>query len=121
MLLFRLYLLFGGGGLQVVGNAIYYTNDAALYVYTVLVGVLARVNLSLAVFNLLPLPPLDGSRIFGALLPERWTYWMDYYHNYVRMAVLLLIVTGVLDGPLYFMQRVVGNAICTLLRLPNLF
>ena len=121
MLLFRLYLMLGGAGLQVVGDTIYYTKDSALYVYTVLVGVLARVNLSLAVFNLLPLPPLDGSRIFGALLPERWTYWMDQYHGYVRMAVLLLIVTGVLDGPLYFMQSMVGNAICVLLRLPNLF
>ncbi len=108
MALFRVILVFGYA--QIV-----------LYANIVLIGVFARVNLSLAVFNLLPLPPLDGSRIFGALLPEKWTYWMDQYHQYVRMALLLLIVTGVLDGPLNFLIRLIGNAVCILFRLPNLF
>ncbi len=119
--LFRLVLFVSGGSLQVVGGMVYYTDDIVLYAYTVLVGVFAQVNLSLAMFNLLPLPPLDGSRIFGALLPERWTYWMDQYHQYVRMGLLLLIVTGALDVPLGFLQRLVGNLLCMLLRLPNLF
>ncbi len=91
------------------------------YAYILLINVFASVNLSLAVFNLLPIPPLDGSRIFGALLPEKWTYWMDQYHQYVRIALLLLIVTDVLDWPLYFLTRVIGNAVCMLFRLPNLF
>lgn len=119
--LFRVILFVSGGSLQVVGGMIYYTDDIVLYAYTVLIGVFAQVNLSLAMFNLLPLPPLDGSRIFGALLPEKWTYWMDQYHQYVRMALLLLIVTGVLDGPLSFLIRLIGNAACMLFRLPNLF
>ncbi|MBE6757824.1 MAG: site-2 protease family protein [Ruminococcaceae bacterium] len=119
--LFRVLLFVSGEGLQVSGGMIYYTEDIVLYAYTVLIGVFARVNLSLAVFNLLPLPPLDGSRIFGALLPERFTYWMDQYHQYVRMALLLLIVTGALDIPLDFLIRLVGNAACFLFRLPNLF
>lgn len=119
--LFRVILTVSGGDLFVIGNAVYYSKDLVLYAYTILIGVLARVNLMLAVFNLLPLPPLDGSRIFGALLPPRWTYWMDQYHQYVRMGVLLLIVTGVLDLPLGFLQQMVGNAMCTLFRLPNLF
>ena len=87
----------------------------------ILIHVLAAVNISLAVFNLLPLPPLDGSRIFGAILPPKWSYWMDCYHQYVRMAVLLLVVTGVLDGPLHFLQTLVGNGMCAMFRLPNLF
>lgn len=119
--LFRLAMVFTEGELYAGGDYIYYTNEATLYAYVVLVQVLARVNLSLAVFNLLPLPPLDGSRIFGALLPAKWTYFMDQYHVYVRMAVLLLVVTGALDVPLSFMQTHVGNALCALFRLPNLF
>ena len=119
--LFRIVLLLSGDSLQVVGGLIYYSNDIVLYAYTVLIGVFAQVNLSLAMFNLLPLPPLDGSRIFGALLPEKWTYWMDQYHQYVRIALLLLIVTGVLDGPLEFLIRLIGNGVCMLFRLPNLF
>lgn len=119
--LFRVVLFVSGGDLQVMGGVIYYTNDVVLYAYTVLIGVFAQVNLSLAMFNLLPIPPLDGSRIFGALLPERWTYWMDQYHQYVRIGVLLLIVTGALDVPLGFLIRLVGNAACMLFRLPKLF
>ncbi len=119
--LFRVILTVSGGGLYVWGGSVYYTDSAVLHAYVILVGVLARVNIALAVFNLLPLPPLDGSRIFGALLPPRWTYWMDQYHQYVRMGVLLLVVTGVLNVPLSFLQRVVGNAMCLLFRLPNLF
>lgn len=119
--LFRLVMVFTAGELYTDGSYIYYTNDAILYAYVVLVEVLASVNLSLAVFNLLPLPPLDGSRIFGALLPTKWTYWMDQYHVYVRMAVLLLVVTGALDVPLSFLTSAVGNGVCILFGLPNLF
>ncbi|MBO5797195.1 MAG: site-2 protease family protein, partial [Clostridia bacterium] len=81
----------------------------------------ARVNLSLAVFNLLPIPPLDGSRIFSSFLPLKWTVWIDRYHEYVRMFVLLLIVTGILDKPLLFLTGAVGNGVCMLFGLPQLF
>lgn len=118
---FRLVMTLTGGQIYVQGNYIYYTGQAVYYAYIVCIQVLASTNLMLAVFNLLPLPPLDGSRIFGALLPPRWTYWMDQYHTYVRMAVMLLVVTGVLDGPLTFLEQCIGNAICALFGLSGLF
>lgn len=109
-----------GGGVTVEGNYFLYQQEYVYYAYMALVAVLARVNIALAVFNLLPIPPLDGSRIFGALLPDKWTWWMDRYHEIVRMAVLVLIVTGALDRPLSFLTGAVGNGMCWLLRLPNL-
>lgn len=118
---FRLILALSGGQFYIQGSTLYCNASVLYYAYIVLIQVLAGTNLMLAVFNLLPLPPLDGSRIFGALFPERWTYWMDRYHNYVRMAVLLLVVTGVLDRPLMFLERVIGNAICALFGLGGLF
>ncbi len=118
---FRLILALSGGQFYIQGGYLYCSASVLYYAYIVLIQVLAGTNLMLAVFNLLPLPPLDGSRIFGALLPERWTYWMDRYHTYVRMAVLLLVVTGVLDRPLMFLERVIGNAICALFGLGGLF
>lgn len=87
----------------------------------VLLDVFVVVNLSLAAFNLLPVPPLDGFRIFGAILPARFTYFFDRYHDYVRWAVLLLICTRVLDLPLNFVFTTLGNLLCFLAGLPQLF
>ena len=72
-------------------------------------------------FNLLPVPPLDGSRIFSAILPSRWTYWMDQYHQYLTYGVLLLIAFGALDGPLNFLVHYLGGILCAVVGLPNYF
>jgi Zn-dependent protease len=51
-------------------------------------------NIILAVFNLLPVPPLDGFKIFGALLPNNIYYKLMNYERYIGMAFLLLILFG---------------------------
>ena len=58
----------------------------------------ALVNVSLAVFNLLPIPPLDGSKILAAFLPNKVYYKYMKYERYVMIAVMLLLFVGVLDG-----------------------
>lgn len=86
-----------------------------------LVYVFAGVNLSLAVFNLLPIPPLDGSRIFAAILPARWTWYMDTYHQYFTIGLMLLLVTGTLSVPLNNVVHWIGWLLCAPLGLPNFF
>jgi len=49
-------------------------------------------NVFLAVFNLLPVPPLDGFKIFGAFLPNRIYYKLMEYERYIGIAFILLIV-----------------------------
>lgn len=88
--------------------------------FLVLVAIFAQVNLSLAVFNLLPLPPLDGFRIFSTLLPGRWVFYLERYHEYLRWGVLLLIFTGVLDGPLSAAVSFLGDLLCMLVGLPRI-
>lgn len=58
------------------------------------------INISLAVFNLLPIPPLDGSRIFSAVLPERWTYAVARYERIIFLVLAVVLFSGMLDGVL---------------------
>ncbi len=87
----------------------------------VLVWTFASINLGLAVFNLLPIPPLDGSRIFGAILPARWAFMMDRYEQYIRIGLFVALFTGVLDTPLNFLVNGLGRLLCTVFGLPNYF
>lgn len=51
-------------------------------------------NLGLAVFNLLPVPPLDGYKVFGAVLPPNIYYKVMQYERYIGMAFLILVFFG---------------------------
>lgn len=60
----------------------------------------ATVNVSLAVFNLLPIPPLDGSKVIGFLIPSKTYFKILQYERYIMIALLLLLFTGVLNMPI---------------------
>lgn len=53
---------------------------------------LYSLNMLLAVFNLLPVPPLDGYRVFGVALPDRWYYSLMEYERYIGMAFLFIVI-----------------------------
>lgn len=64
-------------------------------------------NLSLAVFNLIPVPPFDGSRIALLFLPRSLYFRVMQYERYIMAAVLILVLLGVLNRPLGFFVNVV--------------
>lgn len=72
---------------------------ATVFVYITLI------NISLAVFNFLPIPPLDGSKIFNAILPEKWYFTIMKYENFIFIALIILVYSGLLDAPLSFLQN----------------
>lgn len=55
---------------------------------------LFSLNMLLAVFNLLPIPPLDGYRVFGVALPDRWYHQLMHYERYIGMIFLLIVLFG---------------------------
>lgn len=60
----------------------------------------ASLNLYLGLFNLIPVPPLDGSRILFVILPDKYYFGIMKYERYIQIALLLLLYTGLLSGPL---------------------
>lgn len=55
------------------------------------------INLALAVFNLIPLPPLDGSKILANLLPAEYSYSFMKLEAYGPIILLVLLATGILS------------------------
>lgn len=78
----------------------------------------AIVNVNLAVFNLLPIPPLDGSRILTAVLPSKYYYKIMQYERYINIALWVLLFTGVLSTPLSYLSGVIISAFEALTSIP---
>ena len=72
---------------------------------------IAYVSVGLAVFNLIPVPPLDGSRIALAFLDERTYFKIMQYEQYIVLGLFLLLFTGILDIPLDFLSDLVFRLI----------
>ena len=64
-------------------------------------------NVGLAVFNLLPIPPLDGSRLFTVFLPPRQSFQIMPYERYIQLILFAAIFLGLLNGPLNWIEGVV--------------
>lgn len=64
-------------------------------------------NITLAAFNLIPVPPFDGSRIALLFLPQKYYFRVMQYEQYIMIGVLLLCVFGVLNVPLSIVSSAV--------------
>lgn len=69
--------------------------------------IMCILNINLAVFNLIPVPPLDGSRLVTALLPARIYYKVMQYERYIILALFVILFVGILDVPLTFLRGAV--------------
>ncbi len=75
------------------------------------------INLGLGVFNLIPVPPLDGSKVLGAVLPEDKYFKYMQYERYGSLILILLLVIGVLSGPLSFVTNLLHNGMVDIVSL----
>ena len=64
-----------------------------------------RLNVTLAVFNLSPVPPFDGSRIFLVLLPTETYFKVMRYEKYLYILLMVALFLGFLDTPISFVTN----------------
>ena len=100
--------------LAIFGTVIYYAiyTFAKGFVFTnlgaILVSflqVLIMVNIGLGTFNLIPLPPLDGEKIFRHLLPYKVQQWLNNNYSTLYYVFMILWIFGILE---YIVSPVIG-------------
>ncbi len=69
-------------------------------VLTMMAQYMVVINLGLGVFNLIPLPPLDGSKVLYAFLPYRIIYKIQPYERYIQLFLLVFLWFGALSAPI---------------------
>ncbi len=114
ILLYRIAIsLFVASGVFIsFGGVIYYHPNANETVVafanalTMLLSYFYYLNFSLAFFNLIPVPPFDGSRVLFAFLPDKYYFGIMKYEQYIMIGVLVLLAFG---PDFLSMSRIVGG------------
>lgn len=79
--------------------------------------IFSQMNAYLAVFNLIPVPPFDGSRIFYFLLPDKWYFSVMKYERVIMVVMLVLLATGILSPVISAVSDGVLSAFDFIIRL----
>ena len=75
-------------------------------------------NINLKLFNLIPLPPLDGSRIAYIFLPTNIYFKIMQYERYIMIGFIVLLATGIINLPLGSANAVITNGLFEILDMP---
>ena len=85
------------------GPPVYYITTAAdLSIFSILFYVcimISQINVALALFNLIPIPPLDGSKILFYFLPQKVEIWFSRY-TYIMPIILIVLINFTFVGDL---------------------
>lgn len=72
-------------------------------------NIMITVNISIGVFNLLPIPPLDGSRVAMYFLPEKIYFQMMQYEQILFIGLIILMSSPILNLPIQIVSGIIFN------------
>lgn len=120
-LLAWLFLLLSGGLLRLMDILFLSLSGGAIAGLSALVRFFinaAVLSVGLGIFNLFPIPPLDGSKVFFSLFPDRVYFTVLRYERYVMFFMLAAVWLGWLDKPLSFLITHAVNILGVLSAFP---
>ena len=91
----------------------------AFLVVACFLGNIAILSTGLGIFNLIPISPLDGSKVLYSLLPDQIYMKILRYERYFMGLVVLLAMSGVLSTPLSWLIQHALGGMCTALGYPE--
>jgi len=77
----------------------------------ILVYYLVQINITLAALNLIPIPPLDGSKILMGIAPKETQYFLARLEPYGFFIIIGLLYLGILDPLIGFFRWIIGTLI----------
>lgn len=99
--------LIGMAVLQVMISVV--SISGTMYYIYMMVMFFVSININMAIFNLIPIPPLDGSRILSYFTPYKVDRWINEHYTIFFIALVLLMSTPILNVPLRFLSNAVFN------------
>ena len=82
-----------------------------VYAFSVFIVTFITLNVGLAIFNLIPIPPLDGSKILNTILPERIYFKIMQYERYGFLVLYILLNIPIFDVGITLVRRYVMDAL----------
>ena len=91
----------------------FYSSQTLYYLETILFYFII-ININLCVFNMLPVPPLDGSRVMTYILPSKAAFWFIRNERFFYGIVMILMFTRILSIPLSWISDLIFNLLMIL-------
>ena len=80
------------------------TGKESMYLYLIIaLSRIVQLNIYLALFNMLPIPPFDGSRLFLAFLPTKLYFKVMRYERIIMIVIMVMLLLGIFGIPLAFL------------------
>ena len=86
-------------GYKMAGDAMFFRTITMFFSY------IASLSVGLGVFNLIPIPPLDGSRVLNAFVPYSVQVKLERYQSVILLAVIFVVYFGLFDFVIMGVER----------------